>query len=225
MPLSGTLRFWALKDVFPARLNDRGCLSEFSVVYFKFGRVRAFLRRHDIYWGICSLGVILISTFFSSNYSFEFLVKSLSPTHSDISSHLQLPGVYASSTLTWHTNKQIRATVHHPYTTGPRTHLVATQSRIIEISHVYNRNQAPTKMLFTRGFSLTNFVIGSSALCFQIFVLYPWHEKLDEEFTELKKEHARLLEDTRERHRDELKGIREQLELLNAKNSKSGKFW
>jgi hypothetical protein len=80
-------------------------------------------------------------------------------------------------------------------------------------------------MMFTRGFSLTNFVIGSSALCFQICVLYPWHEKLDEEFSELKREHARLLEDTRERHRDELRGIREQLELLNERNKKSGKFW
>jgi hypothetical protein len=88
-----------------------------------------------------------------------------------------------------------------------------------------NRTRRLTGMLFTRGFSLTNFVIGSSALCFQIFVLYPWHEKLDEEFTELKKEHARLLEDTRERHRDELKGIREQLELLNERHGKSGKFW
>lgn len=80
-------------------------------------------------------------------------------------------------------------------------------------------------MLVTRGFSLTNFVIGTSALCFQIFVLYPWHEKLDEEFTELKKEHARLLEETRERHRNELKGIREQLELINERNKKSGNFW
>jgi hypothetical protein len=80
-------------------------------------------------------------------------------------------------------------------------------------------------MLFTRGFSLTNFVIGSSALCFQIFVLYPWHEKLDDEFTELKKEHARLLEETRERHRHELQGIREQLELINERNKRSGKFW
>jgi hypothetical protein len=80
-------------------------------------------------------------------------------------------------------------------------------------------------MLITRGFSLTNFVIGTSALCFQIFVLYPWHEKLDEEFTELKKEHARLLEETRERHRNELRGIREQLELINERNKKSGKFW
>jgi hypothetical protein len=81
-------------------------------------------------------------------------------------------------------------------------------------------------MLVTRGFSLTNFVIGSSALCFQIFVLYPWHHKLDEEFTSLRQEHARLLEDTRERHRDELRGIRKELELLNERvGSKKGGFW
>ncbi|KAF1961723.1 hypothetical protein CC80DRAFT_488155 [Byssothecium circinans] len=80
-------------------------------------------------------------------------------------------------------------------------------------------------MLITRGFSLTNFVIGSSALCFQIFVLYPWHEKLEEEFRELKKEHARLLEDTKQNQRNELKGIREQLELLNAGKKSTGKFW
>lgn len=81
-------------------------------------------------------------------------------------------------------------------------------------------------MLITRGFSLTNFVIGSSALCFQIFVLYPWHEQLDEEFKELRKEHARLLEDTHQKHRSELQGIREQLEKLNeARGRSSGKFW
>lgn len=80
-------------------------------------------------------------------------------------------------------------------------------------------------MWFTRGFSLTNFAIGSSALCFQIFVLYPWHEKLEEEFDELRKEHARLLEDTRAQHRDELKNIAEQLRLLNEDKKKAGKFW
>lgn len=78
-------------------------------------------------------------------------------------------------------------------------------------------------MLITRGFSLTNFVIGSSALCFQIGVLYPWHEKLDEEFKELQKEHARLLIEMRETHNNELKGIREQLEIVN--RSKGGKIW
>jgi iron-sulfur cluster repair protein YtfE (RIC family) len=82
-------------------------------------------------------------------------------------------------------------------------------------------------MLITRGFSLTNFVIGSSALCFQIFVLYPWHEKLEEEFTELRKEHARLLDETHNKHRDELRGIRKELEMLNEKSGRggNGKFW
>lgn len=79
-------------------------------------------------------------------------------------------------------------------------------------------------MLITRGFSLTNFVIGSSALCFQIFVLYPWHEKLDEEFRGLQKEHARLLVEMREMHNNELKGIREQLDMIN-QQKKSKKIW
>jgi iron-sulfur cluster repair protein YtfE (RIC family) len=70
-------------------------------------------------------------------------------------------------------------------------------------------------MWFTRGFSLTNFVIGTSALSFQVFVLYPWHEQLDEEFKELRKEHARLLDETHRQHRQELRTIREQLEALN----------
>ncbi|KAF1841764.1 uncharacterized protein K460DRAFT_379771 [Cucurbitaria berberidis CBS 394.84] len=80
-------------------------------------------------------------------------------------------------------------------------------------------------MLVTRGFSLTNFVIGSSALCFQIFVLYPWHEKLEEEFVELRKEHARLIEESRENHRNELRGISEQLKALSEERRKGGKFW
>lgn len=80
-------------------------------------------------------------------------------------------------------------------------------------------------MWFTRGFSLTNFVIGTSALSFQVFVLYPWHEQLDEEFKELRKEHARLLDETHAKHRNELKGIREQLESLNAGKKGVGKYW
>jgi iron-sulfur cluster repair protein YtfE (RIC family) len=79
--------------------------------------------------------------------------------------------------------------------------------------------------LITRTFSLTNFMIGSSALCFQIFVLYPWHEKLEEEFGDLKKEHARLLEETHQRHREELKGIREHLVALKEEKGRGGKFW
>jgi hypothetical protein len=77
-------------------------------------------------------------------------------------------------------------------------------------------------MWFTRGFSLTNFVIGTSALSFQVFVLYPWHEQLDEEFKELRKEHTRLLGETHKQHGLELRRIRDQLEELKA--SKGG-WW
>jgi hypothetical protein len=47
-------------------------------------------------------------------------------------------------------------------------------------------------MIWTRAISLTNFLVASSALGFQVFVLYPWHVELDERFDELKKEHQKL---------------------------------
>lgn len=47
--------------------------------------------------------------------------------------------------------------------------------------------------LLTRTVTLTNFLIASSALGFQVFVLYPWHKDLDAGFDELKKEHVRVL--------------------------------
>ncbi|OGM50596.1 hypothetical protein ABOM_000752 [Aspergillus bombycis] len=49
-------------------------------------------------------------------------------------------------------------------------------------------------VLITRGISLTNFLVASSALAFQVFVLYPWHKQLDESFEDLKKEHLRVLQ-------------------------------
>ncbi|OJJ35930.1 hypothetical protein ASPWEDRAFT_41157 [Aspergillus wentii DTO 134E9] len=49
-------------------------------------------------------------------------------------------------------------------------------------------------MLITRGISLVNFAVASSALAFQVFVLYPWHNQLDKEFKDLKKEHLRVLQ-------------------------------
>ncbi|KAL4806531.1 hypothetical protein BDV18DRAFT_159703 [Aspergillus unguis] len=49
-------------------------------------------------------------------------------------------------------------------------------------------------MWITRGISLVNFAVASSALAFQVFVLYPWHNQLDDEFKALKKEHLRVLD-------------------------------
>ncbi|KAF3399397.1 hypothetical protein DPV78_006957 [Talaromyces pinophilus] len=49
-------------------------------------------------------------------------------------------------------------------------------------------------MWITRGISIVNFTVASSALAFQVFVLYPWHNKLDDEFRALKQEHIRVLQ-------------------------------
>ena len=50
-------------------------------------------------------------------------------------------------------------------------------------------------MLFrSRAISITNFAVATSALGFQVFVLYPWHKELDEGFEALKKEHLRVLD-------------------------------
>ncbi|KAH7126243.1 hypothetical protein B0J13DRAFT_144298 [Dactylonectria estremocensis] len=49
-------------------------------------------------------------------------------------------------------------------------------------------------MIVTRAISVTNFVVASSALCFQVFVLYPWHKELDAGFEDLKKEHLKVLD-------------------------------
>lgn len=46
----------------------------------------------------------------------------------------------------------------------------------------------------TRAISITNFVVASTALCFQVGVLYPWHKELDENFEKLKKEHLLVLD-------------------------------
>lgn len=69
-------------------------------------------------------------------------------------------------------------------------------------------------MLITRGFSLTNFVIASSALGFQVFVLYPWHHRLDADFEALKKEHLQVLHDGQADRLKELRGIRETLDRI-----------
>ncbi|KAL7929249.1 hypothetical protein V8C35DRAFT_284495 [Trichoderma chlorosporum] len=49
-------------------------------------------------------------------------------------------------------------------------------------------------MKITRAISLTNFMVATSALGFQVFVLYPWHKELDNGFEDLKKEHMKVLD-------------------------------
>lgn len=76
-------------------------------------------------------------------------------------------------------------------------------------------------MIVTRRFSFTNFAIATSALCFQVFVLYPWHKQLDENFQELKNEHLRVLHGGEEARMAELKEIREGLSSLKQIKSRS----
>ena len=74
-------------------------------------------------------------------------------------------------------------------------------------------------MLIARRFSLTNFFIATSALCFQVFVLYPWHHRLDAEFEALKNEHLRVLQAGEAERAKELKEIRECLRGLRGMSS------
>lgn len=48
-------------------------------------------------------------------------------------------------------------------------------------------------MWITRAVSITNFTVASSALGFQVFVLYPWHEQLQQDFNQLREEHLQAL--------------------------------
>ncbi|CZR60631.1 uncharacterized protein PAC_10527 [Phialocephala subalpina] len=80
-------------------------------------------------------------------------------------------------------------------------------------------------VLMARRFSITNFVIASSALAFQVFVLYPWHEKLDEDFESLKKEHVTALQELRNEVKLGRESRMEITELLKAKKERDGFWW
>ena len=77
-------------------------------------------------------------------------------------------------------------------------------------------------MIVARRFSLTNFFIATSALCFQVFVLYPWHIRLDDDFAELRKEHlatVQAVQGGEQTRIAELKEIREALDTLKRKRT------
>ncbi|RDW89775.1 hypothetical protein BP6252_01807 [Coleophoma cylindrospora] len=78
-------------------------------------------------------------------------------------------------------------------------------------------------VLVARRFSVTNFIIASSALAFQVFVLYPWHQKLDDDFETLKKEHTRALQELKELSLRRESGLGEIRDLLREKGFGSRK--
>jgi hypothetical protein len=73
-------------------------------------------------------------------------------------------------------------------------------------------------MIIARRFSLTNFFIATSALGFQVFVLYPWHKRLDDDFQELKAECLDVLKVGEKARLMELGEIKEQIRALEKRN-------
>ena len=69
-------------------------------------------------------------------------------------------------------------------------------------------------MLIARRFSFFNFSIATSALAFQIFVLYPWHKRLDDDFMALKKEAVEVLRTGENERMKELLEIKELMKGL-----------
>jgi hypothetical protein len=72
-------------------------------------------------------------------------------------------------------------------------------------------------MIIARRFSLTNFFIATSALGFQVFVLYPWHKRLDDDFLELKAESLKVLHGGEKARLAELLEIKESIRSLAKK--------
>lgn len=77
-------------------------------------------------------------------------------------------------------------------------------------------------MLYTKLISFTNFTIATSALCFQVFALYAWHNELDREFKKLKEDHKQLLLEFHELKLSKLNEIDNKLDkiLINIESSK-----
>lgn len=63
-----------------------------------------------------------------------------------------------------------------------------------------------------------NFVVASSALCFQIFVLYPWHQELDKDFHKLKEDQNLTLAGYHQKQINRLKKIEENISNLEIRN-------
>jgi hypothetical protein len=66
-------------------------------------------------------------------------------------------------------------------------------------------------MVIARRFSITNFAIATSALCFQVFVLYPWHRRLEEDFEHMKREYLEIIRENERARAGELRAIKDLL--------------
>jgi Ser/Thr protein kinase RdoA (MazF antagonist) len=69
-------------------------------------------------------------------------------------------------------------------------------------------------MPIARRFSITNFFIATSALTFQVFVLYPWHKRLDDDFETLKKEHLSLVQELKLARNADMLELKEAIKSL-----------
>jgi hypothetical protein len=69
-------------------------------------------------------------------------------------------------------------------------------------------------MPIARRFSVTNFFIATSALAFQVFVLYPWHKRLDDDFEQLKKEHLSHVQELKLARHADMSEIKEAIKSL-----------
>lgn len=61
-----------------------------------------------------------------------------------------------------------------------------------------------------------NFLVASSALCFQFFVLYPWHNELDKDFRKLQEDHHLTLEEYHQKKIKRLEEIEQNILRLEA---------
>jgi hypothetical protein len=80
-------------------------------------------------------------------------------------------------------------------------------------------------MLIARRFSLTNFFIATTALGFQVFVLYPWHKRLDDDFQELRAQAFKVLREGEEARLRELTEIKDQIKALERAKNQGGWIW
>jgi len=147
-----------------------------------------------------------------------------STTHSCITLHIFTP----TPLRTPYFKKGSTIPVRHP---PPLTLYSARgwiqKGRMVITDNTYRSQEAlrwpsTSKMIIARRFSLTNFFIATTALGFQVFVLYPWHKQLDDDFKELREESLRILKRRDEAHLAELLEIKE---LIRRSDARSTSLW